>query len=280
MNDLKVIVMTDLDGTLLDHATFQYEAVKSFMTELLDSGIRIILNSSKTQTELEYFCNGFGRKLPFISENGAAIHNPESLFDSSANGPNFCQNFGKPVSELMRIWTNNISIGLREQCLFLDETERSVQASCLGLTGEPLDRAMTRDYSKPFVFKGTDSEFKALQKKANECQLSVLRGGRVCNLSALHDKATSMHAIRDLTHSRSDEVVIIGVGDSDNDLSMLEAADVACVIPRNNQPPLMVEKNKTCKRVIYASQVAPLGWQEAVEGAIAFLKTEYRGHNG
>lgn len=102
----------------------------------------------------------------------------------------------------------------------------------------------------------------------------------MCNLSALHDKATSMHAIRDLTHSRSDEVVIIGVGDSDNDLSMLEAADVACVIPRNNQPPLMVEKNKTCKGVIYASQVAPLGWQEAVEGAIAFLKTEYRGHNG
>ena len=44
MNDRKIIVMTDLDGTLLDQDTFEYEPVKSYMAELLDSGIGIVLN--------------------------------------------------------------------------------------------------------------------------------------------------------------------------------------------------------------------------------------------
>jgi mannosyl-3-phosphoglycerate phosphatase len=280
MNDLKIIVMTDLDGTLLDQDTFEYEPVKSYMAELLDSGVGIVLNSSKTWAELEYFCRSFGRQLPYVSENGAAIYNADSLLGLSNIKPNAYQIFGRPVADLKMIWSNNISTGLRKKCLFLDETERSVQSSCLGLTGESLARAMTRGYSRPFLFKGSDSEFKELQKQANELKLNVLRGGRVCNLSALHDKANCITLIRDLVDSNLGKALIVGVGDSDNDVSMLEAADIACVIPRKNELPLTIKNNKTCQRVIHASRIAPLGWQEAVAGAIAFLKTDHRCSNG
>ena len=77
MDDLKIILMTDLDGTLLDHNTFDYEPIKTFMRELLDSGVEIIPNSSKTSEELDHFCADFGQRLPYVSENGAALYHSE-----------------------------------------------------------------------------------------------------------------------------------------------------------------------------------------------------------
>ena len=276
MSKLQIILMTDLDGTLLDHDNFGYESVKSFMIELIHAGIKIIPNSSKTSEELEYFCAGFGQRLAYVSENGAALQYLDLLSDSNTDERSTSKIFGRSVSELTTVWTSKIPIALRNQCLFLDEVDQLMQSRYLGLTEDALDRAMKRNYSRPFIFKGSDDDFYLLKKEANKLDLNVLRGGRVCNLSGLHDKADSISIVRDLVQPGEDELVIIGLGDGDNDIGMLSSCDIACVIPRKNYPPISIDKTKACKRVIHASQVAPLGWQEAVESAIAFLKIEYR----
>ena len=48
--------------------------IKDFIKSLIDKGIIIIPNTSKTEKEVEEFIAELGSDLPFISENGSSIH--------------------------------------------------------------------------------------------------------------------------------------------------------------------------------------------------------------
>ena len=52
----QVLIFTDLDGTLLDSETFSFNNAKKFINEIVELGIKIIPNSSKTSKEIDYFC--------------------------------------------------------------------------------------------------------------------------------------------------------------------------------------------------------------------------------
>ena len=69
-----LIICTDLDGTLLHRDNFKFDKIKDFIKSLLDDGIIIIPNTSKTEIETENFLKELGSKLPFISENGSVIN--------------------------------------------------------------------------------------------------------------------------------------------------------------------------------------------------------------
>ena len=50
-----VLLFTDLDGTLLNKRTFDFEVAKRFIAKCLSEGIKLIANSSKTDLELDDF---------------------------------------------------------------------------------------------------------------------------------------------------------------------------------------------------------------------------------
>ena len=70
----KIIIFTDLDGTLLHSETFEFENIRQYIKNLLSKNISIIPNSSKTKAEILNFCHELKEELPFIAENGAAIY--------------------------------------------------------------------------------------------------------------------------------------------------------------------------------------------------------------
>ena len=76
-----ILIFTDLDGSLLDHNNFEFQDIKDFILKCLDTGIKIIPNSSKTKIEIELFFNQLGKELPYISENGAAVQKLDFLND-------------------------------------------------------------------------------------------------------------------------------------------------------------------------------------------------------
>ena len=45
--------MTDLDGTLLGHEDFGFAPIRDRLLDLIDSGIKIVPNSSKTRREID-----------------------------------------------------------------------------------------------------------------------------------------------------------------------------------------------------------------------------------
>ena len=70
----KILIFTDLDGSLLDRDTFKFDEIKDYIRQLISKGIFIIPNTSKTEEEILEFNSDLGSSLPFISENGSSIN--------------------------------------------------------------------------------------------------------------------------------------------------------------------------------------------------------------
>ena len=75
------IVFTDIDGTLIDIFTGQFDATRTLVKKLTECRIPLILCSSKTKAEQELIREEAELSEPFIVENGGAIFLPSSYFD-------------------------------------------------------------------------------------------------------------------------------------------------------------------------------------------------------
>ena len=85
MNKNKILIFTDLDGSILDRDTFKFDQIKQYIKKILNSGILIIPNSSKTESEISEFNQELGENLAYISENGSVINGLNLL---NSNFPN------------------------------------------------------------------------------------------------------------------------------------------------------------------------------------------------
>ena len=72
------LVVSDLDGTLLDHDTYSCEAAEPALDLLESLSIPLVLASSKTAPEVRRLRRQLGNVHPFIVENGGAIWMPAS----------------------------------------------------------------------------------------------------------------------------------------------------------------------------------------------------------
>ena len=50
-----LIIFTDLDGSLLNRDNFKFDEIRDYIKSLIDEGIIIIPNTSKTEKEIEEF---------------------------------------------------------------------------------------------------------------------------------------------------------------------------------------------------------------------------------
>lgn len=66
------IVFSDLDGTLLDHDGYSFEAAKPALAALAERAIPVVPSTSKTLVELETLSVEIGLSGAAIAENGAA----------------------------------------------------------------------------------------------------------------------------------------------------------------------------------------------------------------
>ena len=271
-----LMFMTDLDGTLLGHDDFSFASIRDDILALLGAGVTIVPNSSKTSREISVFCDELGASLPFICENGAALVNRQ-LFDLPPT-PAGADVVGLAPDRLMALWDHHIEASLKRHCHFLADLPEAEQAWHLGLRGAALKQAMARDYSVPFVFTGPEPAFAGLRQQAATAGLAVKRGGRVCNLSAGHDKSGFAQSLRAEYQAAGSELVIVGFGDGDNDIGMLETSDIACVVPRPGHPPLTLASPPPT--VITARRAAPEGWLEAARQALSILECKRGDQHG
>ena len=73
-NKLTIVIFTDLDGSLLHRDTFEFDSIKDYIKSLINKGVIIIPNSSKTEKEIEKFTDELADKLnmnyKFIGNEG------------------------------------------------------------------------------------------------------------------------------------------------------------------------------------------------------------------
>ena len=99
-----LIIFTDLDGSLLHRETFKFDPIKDYIKNLVESGIIIIPNSSKTEKEIDKFNEELGIKLPYISENGSSIHGLNLI---NSNFPNKII-LSREKEELLKVFESKV----------------------------------------------------------------------------------------------------------------------------------------------------------------------------
>ena len=129
-------VVTDLDGTLLDHS-YDWSPAKNLIGQLQQQRIPVIPCTSKTAEEVRGFRAEAGLHDPYIVENGGAVHGETPAGEpwELPLGPDWMEL--KPQLQLLQS-------ELGELLRPLDELSAEEGQRLLGLSGEALRQAQRR----------------------------------------------------------------------------------------------------------------------------------------
>jgi len=249
----RLLVATDLDGTLLGHDSYAYEAVLPLLQELQSAGVPIVLATSKTRSEVEQWQARLGLKPPYIVENGSA-----AVFADGTEAV-----FGARLPELVAFMADFAGSTTSLIDCPLDEAMRLT-----GLTELEAKLARNRQYSLPFVLHESALEA-VIKEKAASVGLKILRGGRFLHLQGQCDKQLALQRIKAVLDDEAGWIHrVIALGDNQNDLEMLQHAAVAVVM--NTEKGHQLKPAGT--RTIYTQAMAPEGWVEGLRDALASIE--------
>jgi len=258
-----LIIFTDLDGSLLHRDNFKFDEIKDYIKNLIDNGVIIIPNTSKTEKEIEEFIKELGKELPFISENGSSIHGLNLI---NANFPNKII-LSRDKEELIKIFESKVPDNLKAKCKFISEMNSKQQNNIFGLQGNNLKNALNRKYTIPFLFEGDNLEKNKLLKILKSSSLTMQEGGRVLNLGDKTDKVKSMNQVLKIYRKVENKIKVIGVGDNFNDLDMLRNCDIPCLVFNDQFKQDQININN----LIFSNKPSPEGWADVIKTALVKL---------
>lgn len=258
------LIFTDLDGTLLNHSDYSFAAAQSALDLIKQSGIPLIINSSKTASEIFPIQQSLDIRHPFICENGAAVYMPTDAAEGWR-----CEAFSWPREHcLATLQQLRDDFGFR----FTGFNDCSV-TEIMHLTGLPRDnasQAMQRGFTEPILWQDSAARWLQFQQQLQARNLSYLQGGRFVCIMA--DTAISKgQAMAWLTrrYRNQAKVITIALGDSPNDQAMLNAADIAVVIQSEQANAVQLDRPQ---RILRTSQPGAQGWQWAIDKLLPLIQ--------
>ncbi|MEO1574232.1 MAG: HAD-IIB family hydrolase [Pseudomonadota bacterium] len=268
-NSSSLVVFTDLDGTLLDHDTYDWSPAATSLETLKRRDIPVILISSKTLAELREYRSALALPYPVVAENGAAVDVPEGALAVTWQG------HGITREHLKRALTE-LRGELKVQCCAFFELGVDGIVAATGLSPEQAALANTRDASEPLLWQDTPEALIAFTDAAGERGLRCVRGGRFVHLMAPTDKSQAMaQLVSAYSTLRGSDVTSLALGDSANDLGMLKAADIAVVIPgQGTGASDMIAALDGHPHLVRARLPGPSGWHDAVQSILNQMDTE------
>lgn len=249
----ELIIFTDLDGTLLDHHSYSFDAASSALATIKQCGYPLVLVSSKTLSELQHLQLQLDISSPLVSENGAAIYWYQ-------DGELCNQAFGVTHRQLLQEVHQ-----LREQhnYRFRGFSDCSVDEISV-LTGLDIDsarRAAKREFTEPLLWEDTEQRYHQFSEQLTTKGLCVQQGGRFRTVMGNYDKGKALNWLKKSIHL-DHSAVTVALGDSPNDQDMLNNADIAVVLPSAHSDKLVITRPAW---VIYADLPGPEGWQLAMD---------------
>jgi len=261
----KLIIYTDMDGTLLNHNDYQMDAALPLLDQLEEEGTPVILNTSKTFAELNKITQSLTIKHPFIVENGSAIFIPKGYFPA-----NKIKKLNYPFQQENDFWVLRLGASIDELNQFCSNLHHDVvdfstcsvsQAMALtGLSQEDAILAQTRLFTKPLSFN-SKVPMKLFQDSLKDTDYQLVKGGRFYHLMGKVDKAKAMKILTSIFENLHDvKYINLSLGDSLNDEAMLQQSDMSVVVKSPSSHLLKLEHVCLYK----ASYPAPEGWVEGV----------------
>jgi len=269
---MRLVIVTDLDGTLLDPVTYAIGPAMGALRRVMALDVPLVLASSKTRAEIDALRRRIGLSGAFVVENGGAIVAPAGYFDTPASGAasadeRFTVELGRPYAEIVDVLR---TVAVAEQVTvigFSDMTVREVAADC-GLSLMDAQLAKMRQYDEPFRLLDADVAARSRFLKALRNQgVRVVSGGRYDHATGDTDKGKAVVELRTLFARRGERVVLVGLGDGLNDMSMLRAVDRP-VIVRNDMSGATARLARKVPTARITRASGPEGWAEAVTAVL------------
>ncbi len=266
MNERKVcLLVTDLDGSLLNHYDYSFAAALPAMKRLESLHIPVILNTSKTYLETIEIQQQLSLHAPFIVENGSCLYLPKHQFDVVPSQFAFSRDdfwgikLGRGFKEITRLLDKTLNDN--DQLIKLTDCSQQQVVDLTGLSPAQAHAAVQREYSQPVLWQGDSAGLAAFKQRLQRQSLNTLQGGRFLHIQGATDKGLAIEKMKSFYTSNVRTVVI---GDSANDLAMLRHADIPVVIKSPGNDYLLQQQSFP----FISESEAPAGWCEGVEYAL------------
>ncbi|WP_428927550.1 HAD-IIB family hydrolase [Marinibacterium sp. SX1] len=257
------LVFTDLDGTLLDHDSYDWSPAAPLLGRLTAAGIPVVLASSKTGAEMVPLRREMGLQgAPLICENGAGVI-------AAGPGPAAAD---RDAYERLRAGLDALPRALRGSFEGFGDMGPGRIAEITGLAPDAAAAAALRAFSEPGLWHGDAAGQDRFLAGLAERGITGRRGGRFLTLSFGGTKADRMDEIA----GQYGRPVTIALGDAPNDREMLETADYGIVIANAHGtplPPLAGETGGEGRggRIRRSRQPGPHGWSAELAGLLSDL---------
>lgn len=270
MNDRKLVVFTDLDGTLLDAETYSFDEALPALSVLKERGVPLVICSSKTRNEILHYRRKLNNSHPFVSENGGGVFIPSGYFRLGIEaGVETVDGFhvvrlGARYSELRE------AIGrLRDEGFaikgFGDMTAGEI-AEAAGMDIEEAEMAKERDFDEPFLLEGGGG----VEKLRDSIRAKGFRftSGRFLHIVGESDKGRAVSILMELYEKNFGKIKTVALGDNPNDVEMLKRVDCPVVVQKpGGAYDAIISANVA--RLMKAKGVGPRGWNSAVIGLLS-----------
>lgn len=265
----RLLILTDLDATLLDYNTYSYDEALPSLNKIRQYGIPLVIVSSKTRAEIEPMAELRTLSKVFVVENGSAI-----FLDRDFAPPPGIQaelKSGYRVIVLGRRYREIISAlhAARSLCKakvtgFFDMSIEEI-SKLTGLDPRSAARAKEREFSEPFIFKGPQSDLTSFRETLKESGITVLEGGKFYHAQGKADKGKAARRVMELYRYAFPKISwkSVALGDGPNDIDLLRSADIAVIIRKPDGSLLDYEPSPS-QQVITPSSGGPAGWNEAL----------------
>jgi mannosyl-3-phosphoglycerate phosphatase len=245
------LVFTDLDGTLLDHHSYDYRPALPALQRLHQAGVPVIPVSSKTLAELKVIRTRLQLKGPAVAENGAVIAYPGEELQ-----------IAPPGYHLLRDFLIDRRADPRFDTFGFGDMSLEEVMEYTGLPREDAKLAIKRLASEPFVWRGEGEHLPAFRQAVADNHLRLLQGGRFMHLLGDTDKGAAVKLV--VKHMRDHGKAVtrtIALGDSDNDRDMLLAVDNPVIIQKPDGSHITLAERPDAIRT---EQPGPAGWNQAI----------------
>ena len=243
-----LLIFSDLDATLLDHNTYSFQEALPALQLIRKRKIPLILSSSKTYDEMIVIRKELNNHDPFIYENGSGIYfegNKVSLGISHSEISNLLQDLKKRFSFIS----------------FYELGPEGIQKET-GLDIYASERAYRREFTEPLIWKDSTQNLIIFKQLLQQNNLIAAQGGRFLTISSAKNKGDALLWVKKRYESIAKvKITTIGLGDSENDINMLDCADNAIIVRHPKKLPPNINGHVS---LIITDAIGPKGWNEAI----------------
>ncbi len=263
----QTIIFTDLDGTLLDHMTYSFEKALPALQRIKEKNIPLIICSSKTRSEIEYYRKKLSNDHPFISENGGGIFIPKDYFKFGVMSSEFgvekedqylVIRLGAKYTDLRKAIDELRAEGFEVKG-FGDMTVEELSELANMSINEAV-MAKERDFDEPFIFEGRETELQRLFRAITQKGYNYTQG-RFYHILGNSDKGKAVSILTEQYKRKFNEITTIAIGDSPNDIPMLKEVDFPVVVMK---PDGSYDQRINIPNIIKAKGIGPDGWNNDI----------------